>query len=56
MTASIAYLGLLDDEDILLDIAALELSALDHPGVDLAPYLAQLAAIEADIEEEARVG
>jgi len=56
MTASIAYLGLLDDEDILLDIAALELSALDHPGVDLAPYLAQLAVIEAEIEEEARVG
>ena len=38
MIQEIAHLGLLDDHDIILDAAALELSALDHPGVDLAPY------------------
>jgi regulator of sirC expression with transglutaminase-like and TPR domain len=49
MIASIAHLGLLDDEDITLDIAALELSALDHAGVDLAPYVATLDALEAEL-------
>lgn len=39
MNDSILYLGLLDDEELTLDIAALELSALDHPGIDLAPYV-----------------
>ena len=53
MIASIAHLGLLDDEDIALDIAALELSALDHVGVDLDPYVTMLAAIEADVREAA---
>ncbi|MDP8913212.1 MAG: transglutaminase-like domain-containing protein [Pseudomonadota bacterium] len=38
MIQEIAHLGLLDDVDVVLDSAALELSALDHPGVDLAPY------------------
>ncbi|ATE64626.1 SirB1 family protein [Rhizorhabdus dicambivorans] len=42
MIESIAHLGLLDDEDIGLDSAALELSALDHEGLDLAPYAARL--------------
>ncbi|WP_340314043.1 SirB1 family protein [Rhizorhabdus argentea] len=51
MIASIAHLGLLDDEDILLDIAALELSALDHIGVDLEPYVTMLAAIETDLRD-----
>jgi regulator of sirC expression with transglutaminase-like and TPR domain len=42
----IAHLGLLDDEEIQIEVAALELSALDHDGVDLDPYLALLAAME----------
>ncbi len=49
MIEAIAHLGLLDDEDIRLDLAALELSALDHPGVDLSPYVELLDAIEADL-------
>lgn len=53
MIAAIAHLGLLDDEDIPLDIAALELSALDHEGVDLAPYVAKLAGIEAELRAAA---
>lgn len=42
---AIGHLGLLDDEDIELDVAALELSALDHDGVDLDPYAAILKSI-----------
>ncbi len=49
MIDAIAHLGLLDDEDIKLDLAALELSALDHPGLDLAPYVDLLDAIESDL-------
>lgn len=49
MTVSIAHLGLLDDEDIHLDIAALELSALDHEGVALGPYFELLDGFEADL-------
>lgn len=52
MIASIAHIGLLDDEEIELDIAALELSALDHPGVDLQPYFDQLDDLEAELREE----
>src|SRR4051812_23704227 len=51
MIAAIAHIGLLDDEDIDLDIAALELSALDHDGVDLAPYAAQLDGYESELRE-----
>jgi regulator of sirC expression with transglutaminase-like and TPR domain len=39
MMTTIGHLGLLDDEEIDLDVAALELSALDHDGIDLDPYL-----------------
>jgi len=35
----ILRLGLVDDDDITLDVAALELAALDHTGRDLAPYI-----------------
>jgi len=35
----IAWLGLVEDEEIVLDEAALEISALDHPDVDLADYI-----------------
>ncbi|WP_420139125.1 SirB1 family protein [Sphingomonas sp.] len=42
MNQQISHLGLLDDEAIMLDAAALELASLDHPGLDLEPYLAFL--------------
>lgn len=45
MTETIAYLGLVDDEEIILDVAALELSALDHPGAGLEPHKAVLLDI-----------
>lgn len=59
MIDSIAYIGLLDEEDIQLDIAALELSALDHDGIDLAPYMARLEDYEdelAEVADEAETG
>jgi len=42
---TIANLGLLEDEQIPLDLAALALSELDHPGTDLEPYAALLQEI-----------
>lgn len=45
LNENIVYLGLLADEDIELDSASLELSALDHEGLDLEPYLKQLGDI-----------
>lgn len=45
MTDRIAYLGLLDEEAIILDAAALDIAALDHPDVDLDPYASFLANI-----------
>jgi regulator of sirC expression with transglutaminase-like and TPR domain len=45
MDAAIIQLGLIEDETIQLDAAALELAALDHPGVDLDPYVAVLTSI-----------
>jgi len=55
MIAAIAHLGLMDDEEITLDTAALELSALDHDGVDMAPYLAMLADLANDLGRYAGV-
>jgi len=49
MIDGIAHIGLLDDEDIMLDVSALELSALDHDGIDLGPYLARLDALAAEL-------
>ena len=46
MTNSILHLGLMEDGDIELDLAALELAALDHPGVDLDEYIDELTDIE----------
>lgn len=43
----IAAYGLMDEEDIELDLAALELSELDHEGIDLAPYVSLLRDIAA---------
>lgn len=45
MNDNIANLGLLDDDEIELDHAALALSELDHEGIDLNPYLALLEEI-----------
>jgi len=39
MTNEIVHLGLVEDEEIMIDAAALEIAALDHPDVDLDPYL-----------------
>ena len=52
MIDGIAHLGLLDDEEISVDTAALELAALDHPGVDLALYLDMLELIAEQALEE----
>lgn len=57
---AIMTLGLLDDEQISLDLAALALSQLDHPGTDIAPYTqllidigSRLQAVCADAESPA---
>jgi regulator of sirC expression with transglutaminase-like and TPR domain len=42
-------LGLIDDADLLLDEAALQIGAADQPGVDLAPIRQQLAAMTAEL-------
>jgi len=42
----ITHLGLLDDEEIEIEFAALELSALDHEDIDLDPYIALLGEME----------
>jgi regulator of sirC expression with transglutaminase-like and TPR domain len=45
MIQEIAHLGLLDDEAITLDAAALELAGLDHPDADLQPYATLLGEL-----------
>jgi regulator of sirC expression with transglutaminase-like and TPR domain len=40
---SVAHLGLLDDEAITLDAAALELAWLDHPDTDITRYTTELS-------------
>lgn len=45
MIQDIAHLGLLDEQDIELDAAALEIAALDHPGADLDGYIELLEAM-----------
>lgn len=45
MEEDISRFGLLDDEDIALDVAALEIAALDHPGVALEGYADVLNAL-----------
>jgi regulator of sirC expression with transglutaminase-like and TPR domain len=39
---TVVQLGLMEDEAIELDVAALRLAALDHPDLDLQPYLRSL--------------
>jgi len=51
MTDMILHLGLLGDEEIELDVAALALSALDHEGGDIAPQLSVLTAIGVRLAE-----
>jgi regulator of sirC expression with transglutaminase-like and TPR domain len=46
---SILHLGLMEDSEIDLDIAALELAGLDHPDADLEDQIDTLAAIEQDL-------
>lgn len=49
MIPEIAYLGVLDDEAIELDVAALEIAALDHPDVELANYFDTLGIIAEEL-------
>lgn len=51
MTADIETLGLLDDDEIELDHAALALSELDHEGVELESYYALIEDIGARLED-----
>ena len=51
MIMDITALGLMDEEDIELDLAALTLSALDHTGTDLKPYIDLLSQIGTAVAE-----
>jgi len=46
MIAEIAHLGLVDDDEIAIETAALELAALDHPANSLTPYFATFDRLE----------
>jgi regulator of sirC expression with transglutaminase-like and TPR domain len=45
------HLGLVDDDEIILDEAALVLALLDHPGMDGEPYIDLFEAIAEALEE-----
>lgn len=49
MIAELAHLGLVDDDAIELDRAALEIAALDHPGADLNLYLDRLGEFSEEV-------
>ncbi|MEH3108259.1 MAG: transglutaminase-like domain-containing protein [Sphingomonas fennica] len=49
MTEELVRLGLIDDEDLALDEAALALAHLDHPDADLAAYRDLLDLIEVQL-------
>lgn len=51
MDAEIEIIGLLDDDEIELDHAALALSELDHEGIDLEPHYALLEEIGERLED-----
>lgn len=51
MDLNVQEIGLLDDDEIELDLAALELSRLDHEGIDPEPYHALLEEIAARLNE-----
>ena len=50
----VSTIGLIEDEDILLDLASLALSHLDHDDADIAPYLEKLEEIEDRVCHEGR--
>ena len=50
----VATIGLIEDEDILLDLASLALSHLDHESTDIAPYLERLEEIDYRVCDEGR--
>src|SRR5262249_18989837 len=50
----VSTIGLIEDEDILLDLASLALSHLDHGNADIAPYLEKLEEIEDRVCHERR--
>jgi regulator of sirC expression with transglutaminase-like and TPR domain len=54
MTDTLIALGLIDDEDVVLDEAALQLALLDHPDTDLLPYRARLDRMAEQIREHAQ--
>lgn len=54
MDEDVAHLGLLEDEAIALDASALEIAALDHPGVALDRYAGVLAAVAQRLAERGR--
>lgn len=49
MTTSILHLSLMEDDEIDLDVAALQLSGLDHPGMDLDGYMDELDGMAASL-------
>jgi hypothetical protein len=54
MYDALTRLGLVDDEEIVLDEAALSLALLDHPKADLARYQDILTAIATRLDAFAR--
>jgi regulator of sirC expression with transglutaminase-like and TPR domain len=48
---TITAYGLVDDSEIDLDLAALSLSELDHPGIDVSPYIELLQEIGSRVRE-----
>jgi len=50
MTEDLIRLGLIDEDDIILDEAALELALLDHPGTDLEGYHDLIEAVAIRLE------
>lgn len=53
MIEKIAYLGLCDEDAIQLDLAALDIAALDQPRARTADYVGRLAEIAADLQRRA---
>ena len=54
MSDELTNLGLIDEDDIVLDTAALALALLDHPGADPTPYLELLEAVATRLDAVGR--
>ena len=54
MNDNLIRLGLLDEDDIILDEAALSLALLDHPDADPTPYRALIEAVSQRLETVGR--